>query len=101
MTESTVASGYGHVITVPDAPPLRDVDRAATSLAKATAALQDAAERLANRLGTVLAMEDPRAVLADTCAPAVCPLSGTLDDSRARVERATAVLNDLIDRLQV
>lgn len=81
--------------------PQRDVDRAADDLASASTSLEDVTERLANRLASVLATEDPRAVVAETRTVAICSLSGTLDGSRDRVERATAVLNDLANRLQV
>lgn len=101
MIETASSVGAGHVMTVPDAPPQRDVDRAATDLAKVSSTLLDTAEQLASRLGSVLADERPNAALAEARTIAVCSLSGTLDDSRHRVERATAVLNDLTDRLQV
>lgn len=101
MTESATGCASVTPFAKESDVPQRDVDRAADGLARATAALDDATERLAARLGPVLAPEDPRAVPAEARTVAVCALSGTLDDSRDRVERATAVLKGIIDRLQV
>jgi hypothetical protein len=83
----------------------RPIPSAIDNIAVSVSVLSDVADQLAARLERVLLIPPPAAV-GDSCKdmrgmPATCPMAQEIDGHRQRIERITASLQDVLNRLEV